>query len=577
MIVVTGANGFIGSHLVRALACRDKQVRAVVRSLLPEAAGLPGVQTTVVADVQTAEWEPILEGANAIVHLAGRAHVLGQASPDADHLYWATNVEGTQRLAEAAARAGVKRFIFISSSKAMGEATAPSGPWREESVCQPKDAYGRTKLAGERAVMTIATQSELTAVILRPPVVYGPRVRANILELFRLIDHGTPLPLGLVRNRRSLLYVGNLVDAIICTLEVGCASPALFLVSDGEDVSTPELARRIGRALGRQVRLLPVPPAFLKAGGRAGDLLERGLRRTVPLSSSNVTRLIESHVLDTTRIQTVLGWRPPHSLDAGLKHTAAWYREVLASTSKVGETVSLPPTLDVSEPTSCMSRETRSADARIYEPIFKRAFDLVLSSAGLLLSLPVWVLVAACIWVEDGRPILFLQPRIGRHGQLFRVLKFRSMIRDAGRVEVQAQKGDSRITRVGRILRRTSMDELPQLWNIFLGQMSFVGPRAQPEKERVKVRGIEEEVYIRDVPGYELRQLVRPGLTGITQIFAPREIPHRHKFKYDLIYVRKVVANALRPSLVGDLKMFAYDLALILRSVWITLRGRWEV
>jgi len=122
----------------------------------------------------------------------------------------------------------------------------------------------------------------------------------------------------------------------------------------------------------------------------------------------------------------------------------------------------------------------------------------------------------------------------------------------------------------------TAMDELPQLWNIFVGGMSFVGPRAQPEKEHVKVKGVEEDVYIRDVPGYELRQLVRPGLTGITQIFARRDIPHRYKFKYDLIYVRRVAADASRPSLVGGLKMFAYDLALILRSVWITLRGRWE-
>lgn len=218
-----------------------------------------------------------------------------------------------------------------------------------------------------------------------------------------------------------------------------------------------------------------------------------------------------------------------------------------------------------------------SAARQLHEPVFKRYFDCALAGLGIVLLSPLWLAFAVWIWLEDGTPIFFRQQRIGRSGRLFSVLKFRSMVRNPGTVEVQAGRADPRITRVGRILRMTAMDELPQLWNIFAGDMSFVGPRAQPEKERVKVRGVEEDVYIRDVPGYELRQLVRPGLTGITQIFARRDISHRHKFKYDLIYVRKVVANASHPSLVGDLKMFAYDLALILRSVWITLRGRWEV
>ena len=194
-----------------------------------------------------------------------------------------------------------------------------------------------------------------------------------------------------------------------------------------------------------------------------------------------------------------------------------------------------------------------------------------------MVSLPLWLLFAAWIWLEDGRPIFFRQHRIGRNGRLFSVLKFRSMIKDPGMVEVQAGRNDPRVTRVGRVLRKTAMDELPQLWNIFIGDMSFVGPRAQPEKESVKVRGVEEDVYIRDVPGYELRQLVRPGLTGITQIFARRDIFHRSKFRYDLIYVKRVMSNVRRPSVLGDLKMFAYDLRLILHSVWITIRGKWEV
>ncbi|MBI2360939.1 MAG: sugar transferase, partial [Deltaproteobacteria bacterium] len=190
---------------------------------------------------------------------------------------------------------------------------------------------------------------------------------------------------------------------------------------------------------------------------------------------------------------------------------------------------------------------------------------------------------------------LFRQHRFGRNGKMFQVVKFRSMVRKLDKVEVQAVRDDPRITLVGKVLRKTALDELPQLWNILVGDMSFVGPRSQPEKERVKVGNVEKDVYIREVPGFEMRQLVRPGLTGITQIYAPREVPHRHKFKYDLIYIKRVLRNARlhddsmsangagrkigaqRKALLGDIRMFFFDLKLVLQSVWITLRGKWEV
>lgn len=210
----------------------------------------------------------------------------------------------------------------------------------------------------------------------------------------------------------------------------------------------------------------------------------------------------------------------------------------------------------------------------IHEPIFKRPFDFLLSGIGLLLLLPLWLFFAAWIWLEDGRPVFFRQRRLGRNGMLFSVLKFRSMVKTPQKVEVQASKNDPRVTRVGRVLRKTALDELPQLWNIVVGNMSFVGPRAQPEKEIVRVGNIEREVYVREVPGYELRKLVRPGLTGVTQIYAPREVAHRSKFRYDLIYVKRVMSSV---GLRGDLRMFCYDLGLILRSMWVTVRGRWQV
>lgn len=211
-----------------------------------------------------------------------------------------------------------------------------------------------------------------------------------------------------------------------------------------------------------------------------------------------------------------------------------------------------------------------------HEPIFKRPFDLLLSGIGILLSAPLWLLIAVSIWLEDGRPIFFRQPRLGRNGKLFWTTKFRSMIKNPRTVEEQARQNDPRITRVGKVLRRTALDEIPQLWNIFVGDMSFVGPRSQPEKERVKLGGVEKDLYIRDVPGYELRQLVKPGLTGITQIYAPRDVPHRNKFRYDAIYVKKIIEES-KKGIIGDLRVFWLDLRLICISIWNSLTARWEV
>lgn len=219
-----------------------------------------------------------------------------------------------------------------------------------------------------------------------------------------------------------------------------------------------------------------------------------------------------------------------------------------------------------------------------HEPIFKRPFDLVVSGAALAMTAPLWAGIAIAILLEDGGPIMFRQLRIGLGGTPFRMLKFRSMIVDPQNVERQARTDDPRVTSVGRFLRRTGLDELPQLWNIFVGDMSFVGPRPQPERERVLVRGVETDLIVRQVAGHELRALVRPGLTGVAQIFAPRVVGHRQKFRYDAVYVRRVLASARRragaavgKSILVDLKMLTFDLGLIIRSAWIGLRGEREV
>jgi lipopolysaccharide/colanic/teichoic acid biosynthesis glycosyltransferase len=198
-----------------------------------------------------------------------------------------------------------------------------------------------------------------------------------------------------------------------------------------------------------------------------------------------------------------------------------------------------------------------------HPPLLKRPLDIFLSSLGLLLSAPLWVFIAILIKLEDGGPVFYGQKRVGKEGLLFKSWKFRSMVPDSDERfgPLQARDGDMRVTRVGRILRATAMDELPQLWNIFTGDMSFVGPRALlPEEIEVNANG--ELIPLKKIPGYEARHRARPGLTGVAQIYAPRDIPRRHKFKYDLLYIKR--------------HTFWLDIRLILLSFWISVRGKWE-
>jgi lipopolysaccharide/colanic/teichoic acid biosynthesis glycosyltransferase len=193
----------------------------------------------------------------------------------------------------------------------------------------------------------------------------------------------------------------------------------------------------------------------------------------------------------------------------------------------------------------------------------KRPFDIFLSSLGICLSSPLWLVWSAIIWLEDRGPVFYKQERVGKDGRLFKAFKFRSMIKEAERegVPVQAVEDDPRVTKIGKILRATAMDELPQLVNIFKGDMSFVGPRALRPKEKEANSG-EEAKELNAVPGYYQRQCVRPGLTGLAQVFLPTDASRRKKFKYDLLYIRKM--------------SFWFDLRLIFLSFWITFRGKWE-
>jgi len=253
-----------------------------------------------------------LRGVDCVVHLAARAHVMRERARDPDSAYFRSNVLTTRHIAAQAALADVRRLVFVSSVKVLGEAT-DGCPFRESDTPAPADAYGRSKLAAENALREVAATTGLETVVIRPPLVYGPGVKANFRNLMAAVARGLPLPLASIDNRRSIVSLWNLCDLIVRCIGQGAAAGETFLVADGRDLSTPELVRSLGCALGRRARLFPVAPILLRIGGR---LLGRG---------DQMERLIRSLQVDASKAARLLGWEPPLSTQEGLARTARWY------------------------------------------------------------------------------------------------------------------------------------------------------------------------------------------------------------------------------------------------------------
>ena len=308
-LLVTGANGFVGAAFCQELAARKLHFVPCVRKVMEGDRSVPAAFET--GDLSAhGDWTPALAGCTVVVHLAARVHMMQEQAVDPDAMYQAMNVDATMRLAEQAAAQGVRRFVFVSSVKVNGERTL-GRPFGAEDLPAPEDPYGRSKLAAEIALKLWAGRTGTELVIVRPPLVYGPGVRANFLRLMKLVESGLPLPFGGIHNRRSMIALGNLVDFLVLCATHPAASSANWMVSDNHNLSLPELITKIASAMGRRPRLLPLPPSLLSAGAALVG------RRAA------ASRLLDSLQVDISPALDRLGWTPPLDVESGIRLAVA--------------------------------------------------------------------------------------------------------------------------------------------------------------------------------------------------------------------------------------------------------------
>jgi nucleoside-diphosphate-sugar epimerase len=309
-VLITGATGFVGRAL--SLSLSSLPIYRVVSASRATRAVLEGIEHRS-HELLDATAIPALEDIEVVIHTAARVHVMNDKASSKLEAYRAANVSGTIELANAAAQAGVKRFIYLSSIKVNGEFTLPGRPFAADDVPDPQDPYGQSKYEAEQALREIETRTAMSVVIIRPPLVYGPGVGANFLEMMKWVARGLPLPLGCINNRRSLVGLENLVDLLRTCIHSPKAGGKTFLVSDGIDLSTTQLLREVGKSLGRQAALLPVPSHLV-------EILAKALGK-----GAMAQRLCKSLQVDISYTVETLNWTPPVSVEKALRATCATY------------------------------------------------------------------------------------------------------------------------------------------------------------------------------------------------------------------------------------------------------------
>jgi len=505
-ILVVGASGFVGRVVVQDLLRRGKKVRGAARTRthLPSEAeyvDLPDLSQPV------ADWTTVLHDVDQIVYLAARVHVMNDSHPDSLAAYRAVNRDAALSLARAAADIGVKRFVYLSSVKVNGESSA--SPLTEHDVPHPIDPYGVSKLEAEQALLQLGNERGLSVVVLRPPLVYGAGVKANFMALAKAAYRGIPLPIGAIQNRRSMVYVENLSDLISLVLTHPNASGEVFFVSDGEDLSTPQLTRLLAESQGARPYLPAIPVGFLRLVGRLTG------------KTNIIQRLTGSLQISNEKARALLGWTPPYPI---------WH--ALARTTKQLNPISNSKTTE------------GNLGGRVYLRI-RSAIERFIALVMLVVLLPPALVIAALIKIDSRGPALFKQERAGTNHSPFLIYKFRTMHSNAPNISTEAmQMLDYKpITRFGKFLRRTSLDEMPQLMNIIKGEMSFIGPRPALPTQTCVLR-LRQEAKI---------EHLLPGLTGYAQVTGRDSLTDIEKVSRDVYYARNI-------SLDMDLKIIKMTL-----------------
>ncbi|WP_438013054.1 sugar transferase [Psychrobacter raelei] len=495
-ILVTGANGFIGEALVSSLLqTSHKPIACVRRSVKPV---LDCEYRFIDKLDSTTDWHDALKDIDVVIHCAAKASITKQEVNNPASSLKEVNTLATLNLAQQAAEAGVKRFIFLSSIKVNGEYSLPNQPFTPEVTQSPTDLYGLSKYEAEVGLQNIANNSNMDYVIVRPTLVYGNKVKGNFRSLMKWTHKGIPLPLGGINNNlRSLVSINNLTDFIISSIDNPNAINDVFLVSDGTDLSTSALLNNIAIGLGVKNRALPIPPLLIKTAVR--------LVGKEPIAQ----RLCGSLQVDISKTKEALNWQPKISTEEAVQQTAQHYASSLFNSKKNS---------------------------------WQRPLDITFSAAGLVATSPLLIGTTIVGYFDTGSP-LFIQERVGKDKKPFKLVKFRTMSLDTASVASHLADNSS-ITKLGRILRKTKLDELPQLINVLKGEMSLVGPRPNlfNQEELIEARG-NQGVYD-----------VLPGITGLAQLSGidmstPDLLAKTDKEMIDSLTLQKYFSYIIRTAL----------------------------